>query len=184
MVIFDDLFVDQNVCSGLAVDPGHRHHLHELILGAEGVALNRRLQEMVDRIEEHNRALRTKAGAIAASDLGAMSVDDFCALQARPDIDEAIQAAERNLAAAREQVPIRDAALFDPLTLPAFEADGINALLQQDLENLDAAAAERVRRHLAALGGRWVPARARTPTERGGADLPILYAEPCWVAGH
>ena len=29
MVVFDDLFVDQNVCSGLAVDPGHRHNLHE-----------------------------------------------------------------------------------------------------------------------------------------------------------
>ena len=178
MVVFDDLFVDQNVCSGLAVDPGHRHNLHELILGAEGVALNRRLQQMVDRIEEHNRALRTKAEAIPALERGAMSVDVFCALPATPDIDAAIQAAERNLAAAREQEPIRDAALFDPLSLPAFEADGINALLQQNLENLDAAAAERVRRHLAALGDsgeEWVADGFRRVRERP----PSMEAQTC-----
>lgn len=152
MAVFDELFVDQNVCSGLVVDPAHRHNLHELILGAEGVTLNQRLQELVDRINEHNRALHRKADAIPASERGAMSVDDFCALQARPDIDEAVQAAERNLAATREQQPIRNASLFDPVSLPGFDVDGINALLQQDLASLDTAAAGRVQRHLATLG--------------------------------
>ncbi|MFH0907950.1 MAG: AAA family ATPase [bacterium] len=152
MAVFDDVFVDQNVYSGLAVTSQHRQKFHDLILGAQGVALNVRLQELVDRIEGHNRALRTKAEAIPASERGGMNVDDFCALQANPDIDEAIRAAERNLAAAREQQPIRNASVFDPVCLPAFDVDGINALLQQDLANLDAAAAERVQRHLATLG--------------------------------
>lgn len=152
LTIFDDLFVDQNVYSGLAVASQHRQNLHELILGAQGVSLNRRLQELVDRIEEHNQALRTKREAIPASERGAMSVDDFCALQARSDVDEAIQSAERNLAATREQQPIRNASLFDSVSLPGFDVDGINALLQQDLANLDTAAAGRVQRHLATLG--------------------------------
>ena len=152
MVVFDDAFVDDNVCSGLAVDPAHRHNLHELILGAQGVALNRRLQEMVDRIEDHNRALRRKEDAIPVPERGSMNVDDFCALQARTDIDEAIQGAERNLAATGEQQPIHNASLFELVSLPGFDVDGINALLQQDLANLDTAAAERVQRHLTTLG--------------------------------
>src|SRR5262249_36473650 len=40
MEVFDDNFVAENVCSGLEVGPEHRQHLHELILGAQGVALN------------------------------------------------------------------------------------------------------------------------------------------------
>ena len=54
IVVFDDLFVDENVCSGLDVDPHHRQNLHELILGAQGVTLNRTLQACVQRIEQHN----------------------------------------------------------------------------------------------------------------------------------
>ena len=171
MTIFDDLFVDQNVYSGLAVASQHRQNLHELILGAQGVTLNRRLQGLVDRIGEHNQALGSKREAIPASERGAMSVDDFCALQARPDVDEAIQVAERNLAATREQLPIRNASLFDSLSLPGFDVHGINVLLQQDLANLDTAAAGRVQRHLATLGHggeEWVAdgfqrIQARTP---------------------
>jgi wobble nucleotide-excising tRNase len=34
MAIFDDAFVDENICSGLVVAPGHRQRLHEFILGA------------------------------------------------------------------------------------------------------------------------------------------------------
>jgi wobble nucleotide-excising tRNase len=110
LVIFDDVFVDQNIHSGLVVGADHRQKLHELILGAQGVVLNRSLQRLVEKIEDHNRALRTKGDAIPATARGVMSVDDFCALKARLDIDAEIQAAERNLAAAREQDAIRNAA--------------------------------------------------------------------------
>ncbi len=37
IAVFDDAFVDQNVCSGLAIAPAHRQQLHELILGSQGV---------------------------------------------------------------------------------------------------------------------------------------------------
>lgn len=152
MTIFDDVFVDQNVYSGLIVGPGHRQNLHELILGARGVTLNQRLQQLVAQIESHNAALRAKAAAIPAAERGSFSVDEFCALPARADIDEAIQAAERNLAAAREQDPIRNTSAFDTLSLPTFDIPAIERVLQQDLPALDAAAAARVQTHLAGIG--------------------------------
>ncbi len=152
IVVFDDLFVDQNVCSGMAVDPEHRQNLHELILGTQGVALNRQLQEYVAKIEQHNMALRTKGAAIPASERGSLSVDDFCALTAQDDIDAAIQGAERNLAAVREQEPIRTTPLFEQISLSAFDIAETDAVLGRDLPNLEAAAAQRVQQHLAALG--------------------------------
>lgn len=87
MAVFDDVFVDQNVCSGLTVQPDHRQNLHELILGAQGVTLNQQLQQLVSQVEAHNSALRTKAAAIPTQERGQLSVDEFCALPARADID-------------------------------------------------------------------------------------------------
>ncbi len=152
IVVFDDQFVDQNVYSGLVVGSEHRQRLHELLLGAQGIALNQRLQDLVGQIEEHNGRLRAKGNAIPAVERGAYSVDDFCNLPARADIDAAIQAAERSLAAAREQEPVRNTPEFASLALPVFDIPGIESVLQRDVPALDANAAARVQAHLERIG--------------------------------
>ena len=78
--IYDDVFVDENVHSGLDVEAHHRQNLHELILGDEGVTLNRCLQDVVARINLHNTALEEKSKAIPDDSRGGLSVDEFCAL--------------------------------------------------------------------------------------------------------
>jgi len=132
IVVFDDVFIDENVHSGLAVGAHHRQKLHDLILGAPAVTLNQQLQALVARIEVHNTALRAKERAIPAVDRGPFSVDEFCALPARSDIDQAIQEAERALAAVREQEAIRTARSFDSLNLPAFDLVTVERVLSQD----------------------------------------------------
>ena len=152
LVVFDDVFVDQNVYSGLAVEPGHRKNLHELILGAEAVALGRRHQDCVKKIEEHNKLLRTKERLIPAAVRASYSVDDFCELDARMDIDNAVQNVERALAAAQKQDVIRTQKSFDSLRLPAFDLELIKQLLRQDLPALDTATLDQVQMHLDELG--------------------------------
>jgi len=152
LVIFDDVFVAENVCTGLTVGPEQRQNLHELILGAQGVQLHQSLQQLVGRIETHNRDLRDKADAIPTSERNGLTADQFCALPARLDIDAAIADAERNLAAAREQEPIRLQPTFTALTLPAIDLPNLTTLLNRQLADLQAGAAERVRQHLATLG--------------------------------
>lgn len=152
IVVFDDVFIDENVHSGLAVAAGHRQNLHELILGAPAVALNRRLGEHIARIEVHITALREKAAAIPAAERGALTVDEFCMLAERPEIDLEIQATERNLAATREQQPIRTTLVFDTLSLPSFDVEAINRILAEGLASVDVSALARVQAHLAGLG--------------------------------
>ncbi|HEV8597296.1 MAG TPA: AAA family ATPase [Candidatus Dormibacteraeota bacterium] len=171
LVVFDDNFIDQNVHSGLAVEARHRQSLHELILGAQAVGLSQQLQALVAQIEAHNTELRIRAGAIPAADRGPFSVDEFCALPARPDIDEAIRAAERNLAAAREQDAIRNTPPLDLLNLPAFDLAAIEQVLQQDLPALEAATLAQVQTHLAGLGQggeEWVADGIRRIPHGGG----------------
>ena len=148
LAVFDDAFVDENVCSGLSVQAEHRHNLHELIIGAQGVALNQQLQAFVTQIEAHNAELRTRAAAVPAAVMGGMNIDAFCALQPVPNIDADIQEAERALQAAREQTPIREARLFEAIALPAFDTAAIEQVLARDLPGLDTAAVERVQEHL------------------------------------
>lgn len=152
LLIFDDVFVDENVHSGLAIGAEHRQNLHEVVLGAQGVELSRRIQELVRRVEEHNRALREKASSIPEAERGGLSVDDFCALQARPEIEREIQETERALAAARVQEPVRNTPGFQALSLPGFDPDAIEHILGEDMPSLDAGAAARVQEHVATLG--------------------------------
>ena len=152
IVVFDDQFVDENVYSGLVVDSEHRQRLHELILGARGIALNQRLQDLVAQIEQHNSQLRAKDNAIPADERGSLSVDEFCSLPASADIDDAIQAAERSLAAARAQDSVRNTAEFATIALPQVDVPSIDAFLQHDLPALDAQAVARVQEHLAHIG--------------------------------
>lgn len=159
IVVFDDLFVAENVCSGIEVEAGHRQNLHELILGAQGVALNAAVQAHVAGIEVHNRNLRPLANAIPANSRGPYEVEAYCALVPLPNIADLVLEAERNLAAAREAAPIQQQPVFVAYDLPPFDPAAIEAILQRDLPHLDAAAAAQVQAHIARLGPngeRWV----------------------------
>ncbi|MCL4686159.1 AAA family ATPase [Myxococcota bacterium] len=177
LALFDDVFVDANIHSGLAVDARHRQNLHELVLGARGVALSRKLQELVSRIEEHNRALREKAAAIAQPLREGFSVDDFCVLPHLAGVDAEIEATERALAAARDQDAVRTSALFGTLGLPAFDVAAIDRILERDLPDLDAAAEAHVRTHVATLGAggeQWVgDGNQRLPRPEGTGPCPF-----------
>lgn len=152
IAVFDDRFVVENICSGIDINTQHRQRLHELLLGAQGVALNAALQSHVARIEDHNRELRAKADAIPAAARGDLTVDAFCALAPLVALAQAIQDAERGLAAAKAAEAIRAHANFAALELPALDEGQVSALLQRGLPDLDGEAAARVQAHIARLG--------------------------------
>lgn len=181
MAIFDDRFVDENVYSGLTVAASHRQNLHEVVIGAEGVALNRQLQALVRRIEAHNSDLRTLAAEIPAALRGPFSVDEFCDLVVPEDIDEQIRFGERELAAAQEQDSIRNYPLLDEIELPEFNLVTIVRTLELDLAGLEAAAARSVQQHFAQLGAggeAWVAdGMRRIPTSSQNGELCPFCAQ-------
>jgi wobble nucleotide-excising tRNase len=152
LAVFDDGFVAQNVCSGIDIQTEHRQNLHELIVGSQGVSLNAAVQIHVARIEEHNRELRLCADAIPAGSRGTFSVEAFCALEQNPNIGQAIQEAERSLAAAKSAEAVRQQREFGTLSLPGFDAAEIHSLLHRSLPALESEAAAQVQAHFASLG--------------------------------
>ena len=159
LALFDDVFVDANIHSGLVVDTRHRQNLHELVLGARGVAISRTIQELVTRTENHNRALREKTAAVTEEIRHGFSVDNFCALPELSGVDAEIEATERALAAAREQDAVRTSPLLEALMLPAFDIEALDRILGRGLPDLDATAEAQVRAHVARLragGEQWL----------------------------
>jgi wobble nucleotide-excising tRNase len=152
IVIFDDAFVAENVYSGMEVGTTHRQNLHELIVGAQGIALTRALQAAVDRIEGHNAELRERENAIPPRLRGNLSVDAFCALTPVPHLPQAIEEAERRLAAARDAGKVAETPTLPPLSLPKIDLDALRELLVKGLPDLDASALARVQDHLSQLG--------------------------------
>ena len=159
IVVFDDTFVAENVCSGIEVGTIQRQNLHELIVGAHGIALTRALQSEVDRIEEHNRTLRERENAIPAQLRGELTVDAFCSLQTVPGLSRLIEEAERRLAAAREADKVAEMPTFSGISLPRIDLEGLRTLLAKSLPDVDASALKRVQEHLERLdrrGEAWV----------------------------
>jgi|SRR5665213_2888022 len=152
IVIFDDTFVAENVCSGIEIATLHRQNLHELIVGAQGVALNADLQAIVERIEVHNRELRECENAIPAHRRGGLDVDNFCALTPASDLPRLIEDAERRLAAARDAGRVAETATFPAISLPRITLGEIEDILARGLPELDANALNRVQTHMARLG--------------------------------
>lgn len=152
IAVFDDSFVSENICSGMEIAAAHRQNLHELILGARGVALNNALQQHVARIEEHNRELRARGEAISADLRGSATAEAFCALPINPNVGGATKEAERSLAAAKSADAIRLAESFRTLELPALDIDLVVATLDRTLPDLAAEAAASVKAHVAMLG--------------------------------
>lgn len=152
IAVFDDNFVAQNVCSGIEVDSGHRQNLHELIIGAQGVALNQALQIEVQKIEEHNRKIRENESAIPVAIRGTLTVDAFCALQKKDNIDLFIEETQKNIEAAKAADTIKQAQIFQSVSLPSIDIDSIVAILNKDLPSLQKEAAAMVKSHLSKLG--------------------------------
>ena len=150
--IYDDVFVEQNVYSGLSVDPHHRQNLHELVLGDEGVALNHRLEKLVSCNERHIKNLKEKSAAIPEQPRGGLSLDAFCDLPKLRDVEVEIEAAEGMLLAARNKGVVRTTSLFESVVLPVFDTEAIKRILLMDLLGLDTEAEARVQAHMGTLG--------------------------------
>ena len=152
LVVFDDAFVDQNVCSGLSVGPSHRQGLHQVVVGREGVALAREIEDLNGQIEDAQQEIRTIEGRFNRDLLGEMSIADFCGLPRVPDVDEAISEARRRLAGLENAAAVREAAGFSTFTPPSLPVDEITAVLAATIDDIDKNALVAVRGHLGAIG--------------------------------
>ena len=152
IAIYDDHFVDANVHSGLSVDAGHRKGVHELVVGEQGVRLQRQIQDLNTKISSLQAKLRNAEHKVLAAALGRYSVDEFCALQPVENLEREVKVAEQSLSLLRNTEEVRTKEEFRPFALPSFDEGELASLLATTLPDVDAATLRTVVRHVSGLG--------------------------------
>lgn len=152
ILIFDDVFVAENVYSGLDVDAAQRQGLHQIIIGKQGVALAREVEGLTQDIAAKQAIVRELGDRIPTAVRGRLTVDEFCDLAEHLDVDAAICEARKRLAALRQADTIQSTPSFDPFAFPNLDISALTALLSRGLPDLDTEAVRAVQAHLESLG--------------------------------
>ena len=157
--VFDDIYVADNVCSGIEIEVSHRRNMHEFIIGHKGVELLKKYQEARSQTEIQKKTVDEKRKVISPQLRGPLSEDEFCNLTAIQNVDDEIKNAEYHLATAKSSEAIRLRDGFIIPTLPEFDMKFINQILQKSLNDVAVETSKVVRSHFAKLGQRgeeWV----------------------------
>lgn len=151
LAIFDGVFIAENVHSGEVVDLEHRRNLYRVIIGEEGVRLAHKDSALAGQSRDLTGQITASGRAIEANVPNGMTIDQFIALEADPDIDARIEEQQRNIDAARAARQINDRPLLNLLSVPDMP-DGFFDLLARSLDDVAADAEGRIAAHLAAHG--------------------------------
>ena len=152
IAIYDEHFVDTNVHSGLNVDAGHRKGVHELVVGEQGVRLQRKVENLNRKISSLQSEWRQAEHKVREAALGSYSVDEFCALRPLENLDLKIEVAKQRLSVLRNAETIRATGEFRPFALPPFDENDLTDLLGKTLSDVESTALEAIAKHVSGLG--------------------------------
>lgn len=160
IIIFDNVFVAENVHSGEVVEIDHRRNLYRVIIGEEGVRLAEEDASLAGQSREKTSEISAVARAIQPHIPTGMRLDAFLALPADPHIDVRIAEQVRIVEAVRQAKQINERSLFSEIAVPALP-DGFASLLARTIDDIAQDAETRITEHLAAHGmeaggGNWI----------------------------
>jgi wobble nucleotide-excising tRNase len=148
LVVFDGVFIAENVHAGDVVDLEQRRNLYRVIVGKEGVGLAIEEERLASESRAKSSEIKTAERAIQSHVPSGMKFDDFIKLPADPDIEPKIAAQTRTIEAVRAADTLRARGGLSPLSVPELPAD-LEACLAQTLEGIAEDAQKRIAAHIA-----------------------------------
>lgn len=150
ILVFDPVFVNENVHSGDYVDHEHKKNLYRVIVGTTGVQLARQIEDLNDQIFNANTDIRVKKDAVTLPP--GVTVDQYLAWQPGTNIDAEILQKTQDLAirqaATARSGEIQAKGLLRDIQLPTLPADFAD-LLAKTLADVASDAETRVRQQVA-----------------------------------
>ena len=151
IAVFNDGFVDANVCSGLEVDPSHLQGLHSVAVGEEGVRKALLYRQAGAEVTDARRAMEEAAQGIQKRIGNGFKVDEFVACKPCPNIDDKISKNEAALKAATNAARIRQRSKLKPLPTPRVDLETIRSTLSRSIDDMAADVSLKVNTHLSKL---------------------------------
>ncbi|ATY86002.1 hypothetical protein CVV65_14590 [Kyrpidia spormannii] len=152
ILIFDSVFVNENVYSGDYVEHEHKKNLYRVIVGAQGVQLARQIEELDRQIRDLNANLREKKESISKHVPSGTEFDDYLEWQPLADIEAQIQQKTEELSnrqrAAARAGEIQEKQLFVKVQLPSLPSN-FSEILSKQLTDIVIDAERKVREQIA-----------------------------------
>lgn len=148
IAVFDSAFVHENVHTGEFIEHDQKRNLYTVIVGARGVALQRRVDELDAESREAAKRLRNAQQGLRGYVPEGMDEKAFVELRGEDDLDRKIAAKEAELRALKRASDIASKSVLAPLELPTVPS-GFEAALTKTIEDVAADVEARVREHLA-----------------------------------
>jgi wobble nucleotide-excising tRNase len=152
IVIFDSVFIHDNVYAGDYIDHDHKKNLYRVIVGMQGVQLAKQIEDLDGKIRKANTDINAKREAVSRTVPHGVTIDAYLAWQPIEDIDKKIQQKSTEIftlqRALDKVTEIKSKNLLAKITLPAFPTDFLMILAKQ-LADITADAEARVRRQIA-----------------------------------
>lgn len=160
LLIFDAFFTSENVHSGDAVGTNHRRNLLQVMLGAQGVNLAKKVAELDEQIRAANASITERKRAIARYLEPRADVDTFVRRPVVRGIAAKIKEQQAALEAARQTGEIQARASVETIALPSLPAD-FEELLGRGLKEVSSDAEKKVRsqiqhHHMGEDGEEWL----------------------------
>jgi len=151
IAVFDGTYVSENVFAGDVVGTDHRRNLYNVIIGAQGVTLAARLNDLENQIKAKNNEIRDNRAQLEPHIPTGMTVEAFIALPGDAAIDAKIAAKEQELQAVQRVALLQQRAGLTAVTVPIFPA-AFAQLLAKTFANVATDAERRVGEHIARHG--------------------------------
>lgn len=152
IIIFDPVFVNENVYSGDYVEHEHKKNLYRVIVGAQGVRLAQQIEILDRQIRDANADLRTTKESVSQHIPQGISLDDYLQWQPIGDIEDQIRRKEEELdarhRAAAKAGEIQTKELFVKIQLPSLPTD-FSEVLAKQLTDIVADVESKVRGQIA-----------------------------------
>jgi len=147
IAVFDDSYVYENVHAGEFVQHDQKRGLYGVIIGATGVALQRKVDALDAQSRDAAKDLKNAQAALKGHLPTGLVEAAFLALEPDDEIDEKITTQRGAVKAIENAAAIKTRAALLPIALPEFPGE-VLAILSATLESLEADTEERVHKQL------------------------------------
>lgn len=154
IVIFDSVFINENVHAGDCVDHEQKKGLYRVIVGPRGVQLARQIEELDGQIRRANIDIKEKKEAASRTLPTELTIERYLALEPIEDIDEKIEQTKAEISRLQlihdKGEEIQSKGSFELFSLPTLPTSFLTIMSRQ-LEDIAADAETCVRQQIAAF---------------------------------
>jgi len=152
IVVFDSVFIHNNVYAGDYVEHEHKKNLYRVVVGAQGVQLAQKVEDLDGEIRSVNTDINTKKSVVLDALPNGTTLENYLSWQPAEDVEAKISQKSSEIVSRQHALDkateIQSKGLLSKIGLPALPIDFLDILSKQ-LADVIAGAEARVRRQIA-----------------------------------